>query len=94
VAFEKGDSRINRKGRPKKGAALTDILSYKLDQKTNDGKIHREVIADKLIALAESGDIAALKYLYDRCDGRPRETVVLENAALEIKLLEVLDHGN
>ena len=75
IPFVKGDPRINRKGRPKKGQALTDILSYKLDQKTGDGKLHREVVADKLIALAEAGDVSALKYLMDRIDGKPKESI-------------------
>jgi hypothetical protein len=90
AAFTKNDSRINRNGRPKKKTALTDILNYKLDQKTDDGKLHREVIADKLIELAEAGDIPALRYLIDRIDGRPKETVELENGVLETKLLEIL----
>jgi type II secretory pathway component GspD/PulD (secretin) len=91
AAFTKGDPRINRRGRPKKGAALTDILSFKLDQKNDDGKLRREVIAEKLIAMAEAGDMAALRYVIDRLDGRPKETVEVENSALEIKLMEILN---
>ena len=72
--FTKNDSRINRKGRPKKGAALTDVLNYKLDQK-KDGRLRRETVAEKLIELAEGGDAAALRYLIDRIDGKPRETI-------------------
>ena len=37
--FEKGDKRINRRGRPKKGAALTDILNCKLDHRDGSGKL-------------------------------------------------------
>jgi hypothetical protein len=90
-AFIRGDSRINRKGRPKKGTALTDVLNFKLDQKTETGKLRREVIAEKLIGMAESGDIAALRYLMDRIDGRPRETIALENDILDIKLKELFN---
>jgi hypothetical protein len=50
--FEKGDARINRRGRPKKGQALTDILNYKLDQRDGSGKLQREAVAEKLIGLA------------------------------------------
>ena len=53
-------------GRPKKGTALTDILNAKLD---------KEELADLLIGKARGGDVVALKYIYDRIDGRPVETV-------------------
>ena len=57
----------NPAGRPKKGMALTDILAAKVD---------KEAIAERLIELAmERGDITALKYIYDRIDGRPKETI-------------------
>lgn len=54
-------------GRPKKGEALTDILRQKLD---------KEAVAEKLITFAmERDDLVALKYIYDRIDGKPVETV-------------------
>lgn len=57
----------NPAGRPPKGEALTDVLKSKLN---------KEEIADKLIEIAlEKGDLAALKYIYDRVDGRPKETI-------------------
>jgi hypothetical protein len=91
--FTKGDERINRRGRPKKGQALTDILNYKLDQKTETGKLQREAVAEKLIDLALEGDMTTIRYVMDRVDGRPKETVALESAAIESKLLEVFNHG-
>jgi hypothetical protein len=76
--FEKDDPRINRQGRPKKGTALTDILNYKLDQVHKTGKLKREAIAERLIEVALQGDIAALKYVFDRMDGRPTQKDVVE----------------
>jgi hypothetical protein len=93
VPFTKNDPRINRRGRPKKGQALMDILNYKLDQKDGGGKMRREAVAEKLISLAEGGDIAAIRYIMDRVDGRPKETVSLENTATEAKLMEVFNNG-
>jgi hypothetical protein len=85
--FEKGDIRINRKGRPKKGQTMTDILAWALDQKRQikDGKtgeekslLLRHLLAEKLISKAlDDGDVAAIKYIYDRLDGKPIETVQL-----------------
>lgn len=83
--FEKNDPRINRRGRPKKGQTMTDILNWVLDQKrkiTDDktgqekSLLLRHVLAEKLISKAiDDGDVAALKYVFDRLDGRPKETL-------------------
>lgn len=57
----------NPGGRPLKGETLTEVLRAKVD---------REAVARKLIELAmERDDLAALKYIYDRVDGKPVETV-------------------
>lgn len=96
--FEQGDKRINRRGRPKKGQSLTDILNYTLDQKDEkSGKLRREVIAEKLLALAESGDVMAIRYVMDRIDGKPRETInaevkgrIMNPEAIMQKLMETL----
>jgi hypothetical protein len=91
--FEKNDPRINRNGRPKKGSALTDILNYKLDLVHKAGKMKREAIAEKIIELAISGDIAALKYIFDRIDGKPKESIELTNGAIEVRLREIMSNG-
>ena len=86
----KGDERINKSGRPAKGAALTEILNSKLDA-VKDGKLRREIIAERLLTLAESGDFNALKYIFDRTDGRPPETITLNSGAIETRLREILN---
>jgi len=83
--FVKNDPRINRKGRPKRGQTLTDILSWALDQRktitdSETGKekslLLRQVLAEKLISKAiNDGDVSALRYVFDRLDGRPKESV-------------------
>lgn len=45
---------------------MTDVLLSRLN---------REEIADKLISLANEGDVSALKYIYDRIDGTPRQSI-------------------
>lgn len=73
--FRERPDLINRKGRPKKGQTLTDILEKhgsKKDVKNGDEYIARkEGLAQKLWALALGGDVAAIRYIYDRVDGRP-----------------------
>ena len=77
--FKPGDPRINRQGRPKKGKTLTDILE-KWGKKTvplPDGtkRSRKEILAQQLWTLAIKGDATLIKYIYDRIDGRPPETV-------------------
>jgi hypothetical protein len=91
--FVKDDPRINRRGRPKKGEAITDILQKLLDKKDDSGKLRREKVSEKLIELAEKGDIVAIKYLVDRLDGKPKETVELENSVLDQRLREIMSDG-
>ena len=65
MPWEKGQSG-NPKGRAPKGQTLTDALRNHID---------KEEIAALLTELAKGGDIGALKYIYDRLDGKPTETV-------------------
>ena len=99
--FKPGQSG-NPKGRPKKELCLTDILREQAnieDVETLQGKIKRKhAIANKLWELAMSGDVAALKYLYDRVDGRPIETVkqdlVVEDRSLQVEYIGPEVKGN
>ena len=100
--FEKNDPRINRKGRPKKGESMTDILNWALDQKrtikdsgTGEEKslLLRHVLAEKLISKAvDDGDVAAIKYIYDRLDGRPKESIELTDGAIDTRLREIMSY--
>jgi hypothetical protein len=93
MPFERGQSG-NPKGRPRKGKSLTEALEKVLKQKRQDGRKNYDALATTLIELAlQDKNIQALRYIYDRVDGKPRETVELENGVLENKLLEVFNNG-
>ncbi len=68
---------INRNGRPKKGQTLTDILKAHADKEDVDSGSRtisrRDALAQKLWQMALGGDIAAIRYIYDRIDGKPTE---------------------
>ena len=76
--FPKGKSG-NPNGRPKKGETMTDALRLLADVKIKDDKGNavsfKEAIAKKLYFLAVNGDIAAIKYIFDRIDGFPTQAV-------------------
>jgi len=101
--FVKNDPRINRNGRPKKGECMTDILNRALDQerKIKEGEtgkekilILRHALAEKLISKAvDEGDITAIKYIFDRLDGKPKESIELTDSATDAKLKEILSNG-
>jgi hypothetical protein len=94
AAFTKGDIRINRNGRPRKGKSLTEALERELRKKRDSGKTGKAELAKTLVDLAISQkDIAAIKYVYDRIDGRPKETVELTDGVVDSKLMEVLNDG-
>ena len=95
MPFPKGRSG-NPQGRPKKGETLTDLLREKIEApKTAKAKqTRKELIIEKLIALAEAGDLSALKYLFDRLDGRPTETVEMTDGAIDQRLREIMNGEN
>jgi len=84
MAYKPGECG-NPKGRPKKADAMTDILKGELGTLSlvdDEGKAvpAKQAIARKLIDLAMNGDTPALKYIYDRIDGKPRESIDLDHS--------------
>lgn len=67
--WEKGAS-PNAGGRPKKDRALTAALEMELDRKVK-GKTRRQLVAEKVVDLAVTGDMMAAKFLADRTEGLP-----------------------
>ena len=55
--------------------AITAAVQKEVDPATGRRKLH--AIADKLIELAEDGDIQAMKEIGDRLDGRAPQSVTL-----------------
>ena len=75
TGFQLHPELINRRGRPKKGECLSDILKSLLDTETIEieGKTFtwKEAIGRKLCELALRGDKSAIALIYDRLEGRP-----------------------
>ncbi len=80
--FVKGQSG-NPKGRAKKGETLTDILRAISDEPDGrDGFTKKQALGRRLYKLAMTGKgqvaVAAIKYIYDRIDGSPRQAIALD----------------
>jgi len=67
IGFHTNPERINRNGRPKKGAALTEIMQEILE---SDPELKRTIM-EKLLQGAAKGDIAFIREVFDRIEGKP-----------------------
>lgn len=63
--WKKGQSG-NPKGRPPKGHSISEMVRSKLDP---------EAFAEAILALAYSGDIAAIRTVWHKLEGAPRQEV-------------------
>ena len=72
TAFKPGKSG-NPNGRPKKGLAMTDIL-IDIGNTEKDNKQRKTIILEKAYAMAEGGDLNAIKFIVERLEGKPFQT--------------------
>lgn len=105
--FAKGDARINRKGRPKKGETLADICRDALLEVIDEANGYRKIdsVIDKMVEQALKGNKDARAELLTRTFGKPIERIEssntnknydFSNLSLEerMKLLEQLNNAD
>lgn len=87
----------NRNGRPRKNGSLTEYLARYGNKTIIDphskfkGKKGREVLVERLYELAiENKDLPAIKYIFDRIDGKPIETLRAEIDRGDISVIKTL----
>lgn len=77
MAWKKGQSG-NPNGRPRKNKALSEELRRLLQgQALGKKETNLQVIVAKLVALAREGDKDAIRYIFDRLEGRPAQALEL-----------------
>jgi hypothetical protein len=70
MPFQKGNTLGNRRGRPKKGAALSEFLRAELERAYNgQGLTNKERIAQIIVKQAAQGNLRAAAWLVDRTEG-------------------------
>jgi hypothetical protein len=91
MPFTKGQSG-NPNGRPRKGRTLTETLEKAMKKKREDGKKNSDALADTLIELAiTEKNVTAIKYIMDRVDGKPAESIELTGCTVDQRLREIMN---
>ncbi len=78
MPFKPNDSNINRKGRPPKDQAISDLLraeSLEIDPGT--GKPKREALVRVIYDRALNGERWACEFIVDRTEGKPIQTTTV-----------------
>ena len=89
-ANEDQKKNINKNGRPPKSEAITDILKDYLEETEGKSKKERKkILIEKIYELAiKNGDLAAIKYIIDRIDGKPKEKKEVDlNADMDLNII-------
>ena len=71
IPFKKGDTRINRKGRPR----ISNLIQA-IDQNMSQEDL--DEIIQKLIALAKNGNMKAIEFIIERLYGKQPQVVEME----------------
>ena len=87
--FRKGYSG-NPGGRPK--GNLTSILRIFMNEIDYESGLSRiEIVTQILYNLACKGDLSAIKLIYERVDGKPKQSIENHNRNEPIKILQIPD---
>ena len=73
--WKKGESG-NPNGAPRKENSLNNLLRERLEDIDPDQeRSNKDIIADALVALAKTGNLAAIERVWDRIEGKPHQSM-------------------
>ncbi len=78
-----GQKSLNPNGRPRKNWTMAELTEQALEEADETGIPFNKLIAIKLRTLALRGDMQAIKEIYDRMDGKAKESLE-HSGAVEI----------
>ncbi len=83
----------NPSGRPPKEHSLTDLLREALEQPHDEtGKTKKQHVIETLYEIAtKKQDVVMLKYLFDRIDGKPLQTIEAQVSRPDVDLSNLSD---
>lgn len=85
TGFQLHPENINKKGRPPKGHSITEMILSMMDEKP---EIKRG-IGEKIIQLANNGDVQAIKMLWAYVDGEPiRKQVIDSDGGIKVSIVD------
>ena len=73
--FQDHPELINKAGRPPKEQSVTAYFDEFIHGVDEEGIDRRAILSQKLWGLVMAGDIAAIRYAFDRLDGTPKQRI-------------------
>ena len=74
TSFKPGEVN-NPKGRPKREWTVQGLIEQAMEQESETGVPHKKIVYEKLVSLAVSGDMVAIKEVNNRLDGMPKQGI-------------------
>ncbi len=81
----------NPTGRPSKRNALAPALRTLLGRKQLDGRTNKQALLEALLETALSGDVQAIKLIFERVDGKVPEPIEIsgkDGGSIEIRWVD------
>ena len=93
-SFKPGDPRINRKGAPKREWTWSGLMEEAMEEQDETGESYKKIIVRKVRSLGAKGDMVAIKELFNRMDGMPKQTTDLQSMGEKLENLIIVKNGD